>query len=152
MENLYKENSMKLNNEISKEQKNYVKYGKYADMCDIAFKGLAIGHIIITGIYSLGIIIPAMLSASILPLVAPTCIGLIVSCLFSVSGCAILQNFFEKKQEKASKRFDRLENMKRKYDEKPYEHKMSTGKMVCKEVISDYNYSKDNNMKLSLRK
>jgi hypothetical protein len=93
-----------------------------------------------------------MLSASIPPLIAPTCIGLIVSCLFSVSTCAILKSFFEKKQEKASKRFDRLENMKRKYDEKPYEHKMSTGKMVCKEVISDYNYSKDNNMKLSLRK
>ena len=152
MKNLYKENSMKLNNEILKEQKNYVKYGKYADMCDIAFKGLAIGHILIAGVYSLGIIIPAMLSVTMPPLITPTSIGLIISCLFSVSGCAILQSFFEKKQEKASKRFDRLEHMKRNYDEKPYEHKMSTGKMVCKEVISDYNYSKDNNMKLSLRK
>lgn len=152
MENLYKENSMKLNNEISKEQKNYVKYGKYADMCDIAFKGLAIGHILIAGIYSLGIIIPAMLSVAIPPLVTPTVIGLVISCLFSVSGCAILQGYFEKKQEKASKRFDRLEHMKRKYDEKPYEHKKSVGKMVCKEVISNYNYSKDKNMSLSLRK
>ena len=152
MENLYKENSMKLNNEISKEQKNYVKYGKYADMCDTAFKGLAIGHILIAGIYSLGIIVPAMLSVAIPPLVTPTVIGLVISCLFSVSGCAILQGYFEKKQEKASKRFDRLEHMKRKYDEKPYEHKKSVGKMVCKEVISNYNYSKDKNMSLSLRK
>ena len=112
MENLYKENSMKLNNEISKEQKNYVKYGKYADMCDIAFKGLAIGHILIAGMYSLGIIIPVMLSVAIPPLVTPTVIGLVISCLFSVSGCAILQGYFEKKQEKASKRFDRLEHMK----------------------------------------
>ena len=152
MENLYKENSMKLNNEISKEQKNYVKYGKYADMCDIAFKGLAIGHIIITGIYSLGIIIPAMLSATIPPLVTSTVIGLVISCLFSVGGCAILQGYFEKKQEKASKRFDSLEHMKRKYDEKPYEYKKSVGKMVCKEVIFDYNYAKDKNMSLSLRK
>lgn len=149
---LYKENSMKLNNEISKEQKKYVKYGKYADFCDIAFKGLAIGHIIITGIYSLGIIIPAMLSAAIPPLVTPTVIGLVISCLFSVGGCAILQGYFKKKQEKASKRFDCLEHMKRKYDEKPYEHKKSVGKMICKEVISDYNYAKDKNMSLSLRK
>lgn len=152
MENLYKENSMKLNNEISKEQKNYEKYGKYADMCDIACKGLAIGHIIITGLYSLGIIIPVMLSAAIPPLITPTVIGLIVSCLFSVGGCAILQGYFEKKQEKASKRFDSLEHMKRKYDEKPNEHMKSVGKMICKEVISDYNYSKDKNMSLSLRK
>ena len=71
---------------------------------------------------------------------------------FQLEVTKIIKKVFEKKQEKASKRFDRLENMKRKYDEKPYEHKMSTGKMVCKEVISDYNYSKDNNMKLSLRK
>ena len=93
-----------------------------------------------------------MLSVAIPPLVTPTVIGLVISCLFSVSGCAILQGYFEKKQEKASKRFDRLEHMKRKYDEKPYEHKKSVGKMVCKEVISNYNYSKDKNMSLSLRK
>lgn len=152
MEKIYEENISKINSEIKIAQNDYIKYGKYAERCDKAFKFISIGHIVITGIYALGLIVPAMLSMSTLPFVTPFMCGLIGSCAVSVSLSAILGNFFEKKQEKASKRFDSLEHMKRKYNEKPYEDKKSSGKMVCKEIISDYNYSKDKNISLSLRK
>lgn len=152
MDNLYKENSMKLNNEIAKEQKKYIKYGKYAEWCDVAFKGLSIGHVVITGIYSLGIIVPAMLSMTIPPLITPTVIGLIGSCAVSVSLSAMLGRFFEKKQEKASKRFDTLEHMKRNYEAKPVQYKESLGNMKCKNIIPSCTYSKENGFSLSLKK
>ena len=150
MNNLYKENVMKINNEIAKEQSNYVKYGKFVDYCNVAFKGLALGHIIITGIYALGMIVPAMLSMSALPFATPVVCGLVASCAISLITTSVLERVFEKKQEKASLRFDSLVNMKRKYEEKPISHKEGKNNMRCKNIIYDYNYSKD--MSLSLKK
>ena len=96
MDNLYKENSMKINNEIAKEQNNYVKYGKWADRCKAAFKMFSIGHIIISGIYALGLIVPAMLSMSTLPFVTPVMCGIIGSCAVTVSLSAILEGYLKR--------------------------------------------------------
>lgn len=151
MDNLYKENSIKINNEIAKEQNNYVKYGKWADRCKAAFKMFSIGHIIISGIYALGLIVPAMLSMSTLPFVTPVMCGIIGSCAVTVSLSAILEGIFKKKQEKSSKRFDNLRDMKREYETKPVSRKENIGNIRCKNIIPSFNCGRDETYSLSLK-
>lgn len=152
MNNLYKENSILLNNEIAREQKNYIKYGKYADICRIAFKFFAGAHILIAGLYGISALVSSILFSTVLPFISPVLAGLVISCVASVGTTSILGMLFDKKQGESSKRFDSLCNMKREYERKPVTKESRKGKMICKEIITDYNYSKDKDMSLTLKK
>lgn len=135
MELLYKDNLIKINNKINKLKNKKLKCEKRVRFCEKLFNFFAFGHIIVAGIYDIPIVISAMFDKVLPPIITPFMIGIISSCLFSLSITSIVQLRNDKNTDKIEELIKSFENVRTEYMKKATE-KFISFEDRCKNIRS----------------
>ena len=131
--NLSENNLIKYNKKIDKLKKDKIRCDKIAGICKLMFGPLAYGHVIVALICDVVTVIPATMKGMMPPIITPSMIFVVSSCVISLGLTTMIQIYNENNSEKKKELIMVYESNRTEYMKK-IEKKSINFKNRCKNI------------------